>query len=435
VLAQVRMGKAYASGKGVPQDYKEAMKWYRLAADQGNASAQYALGDAYDEGRGVPQDSNEAVRWYRLAADQGYARAKSVLDTKAEELPPTSAESSSSEQGNANAQPNPTAKAEKLSPPAEQGSIVAKQRAIAKDRMRQDSEIYSREDLKKIESLYQVANKKGLSSEEAEKSLKELLSKYKKANRTGCALLYLGQMGDGDEQIKYLQLAIDEFGDCFYGDGVQVGAYARFILSGCYSQRGEKEKAAKLIEEIKSNYPDAIDHKGRSLVTMPKYQPIKASGKSTPAPLSTPDKKESRINDLLATSPAAVAPLPPPEEEDLRLDELVAKLHDLDGKVIRTSFNRCYNVEQIDDGMYFAYCRQYEEGSASAYQYVLLPEAGKEFFQAMAKRGYNASPKKVYFRIHSKSPIRVRRGGSSSRTFMLEAVGTRHNTSENRYSW
>ena len=60
----------YENGKGVPQDYKEAVKWYRLAAEQGYATAQYNLGVMYDEGYGVPQDDKEAVKWYRLAAEQ-----------------------------------------------------------------------------------------------------------------------------------------------------------------------------------------------------------------------------------------------------------------------------------------------------------------------------------------------------------------------------
>ena len=42
-------------------------------AEQGDASAQYNLGVTYRTGEGVPQDSAEAVRWYRLAAEQGYA--------------------------------------------------------------------------------------------------------------------------------------------------------------------------------------------------------------------------------------------------------------------------------------------------------------------------------------------------------------------------
>ena len=61
----------YAEGKGVPQDYQEAVKWYRLAAAQGNTPAQYSLGLAYEKGQGVPQDYQEAVKWYRVAAAQG----------------------------------------------------------------------------------------------------------------------------------------------------------------------------------------------------------------------------------------------------------------------------------------------------------------------------------------------------------------------------
>ena len=139
-------------------------------------------------------------------------------------------------------------------------------KAKAKARMRQDLKIYSRGELRKIESLYQVANKKWRSQEGIE-SLKTLISKYKKANRTGCALLYLGQVSKG-KQIKYLQQAIKEFSDCFYGNGVQVGSYARFKLIWIYLRNGDKAKAHKLIQEIKTNYPTAIDHRGNNLVTI-----------------------------------------------------------------------------------------------------------------------------------------------------------------------
>jgi len=37
----------YRNGKGVPEDDKEAVKWFQLAAEQGNAIAQYNLGVAY----------------------------------------------------------------------------------------------------------------------------------------------------------------------------------------------------------------------------------------------------------------------------------------------------------------------------------------------------------------------------------------------------
>ena len=49
------------------QDYAEAARWYRKAAEQGNAIAQTNLGTMYFQGQGVPQDYAEAVRWCNLA--------------------------------------------------------------------------------------------------------------------------------------------------------------------------------------------------------------------------------------------------------------------------------------------------------------------------------------------------------------------------------
>jgi TPR repeat protein len=78
-IAQVDLGLKYDDGDGIPQDYAEAMRWYRKAADQGNAKAQNNLGLMYSKGHGVPQDDAEAVKWYRKAADQGYAIAQNNL--------------------------------------------------------------------------------------------------------------------------------------------------------------------------------------------------------------------------------------------------------------------------------------------------------------------------------------------------------------------
>jgi TPR repeat protein len=54
--AQNVLGVMYVSGKGVPQDYAEAARWFRLSADQGNAFAQFNLGDVYALGQGIAQD-------------------------------------------------------------------------------------------------------------------------------------------------------------------------------------------------------------------------------------------------------------------------------------------------------------------------------------------------------------------------------------------
>lgn len=57
-------------------DYAEALKWFRLAAEQGHADAQFFLGYMYDHGQGVPENDAEAVNWYRLAAEQGIPEAQ-----------------------------------------------------------------------------------------------------------------------------------------------------------------------------------------------------------------------------------------------------------------------------------------------------------------------------------------------------------------------
>ena len=54
--AQFNLALMYDSGQGVTQDYKKALKWYRLAAEQGYLSAQYNLGWMHTNGRGVIQD-------------------------------------------------------------------------------------------------------------------------------------------------------------------------------------------------------------------------------------------------------------------------------------------------------------------------------------------------------------------------------------------
>ena len=67
--AQYNLGLCYRRGQiGVAQDYKEAVRWYRLAANQGQALAQYNLGDLYAKGLGVAQDYVHAHMWLNLAA-------------------------------------------------------------------------------------------------------------------------------------------------------------------------------------------------------------------------------------------------------------------------------------------------------------------------------------------------------------------------------
>ena len=66
--AQLTLGNLFFQGTGVTKDYSEAMKWYRLAAQQGQGGAQCMLGHMYAMGLGVTQNSDESARWYSMAA-------------------------------------------------------------------------------------------------------------------------------------------------------------------------------------------------------------------------------------------------------------------------------------------------------------------------------------------------------------------------------
>jgi hypothetical protein len=71
-VEQYKLGQAYYYGNGVTQNYVEAVKWWRKAAEQSFSPAQYELG-CFEE------DNVEAVKWWRKAAEQGFSQARYEL--------------------------------------------------------------------------------------------------------------------------------------------------------------------------------------------------------------------------------------------------------------------------------------------------------------------------------------------------------------------
>lgn len=69
--AQYELGLCYLYGKGVEQDNSEFVKWTRKAANNGNTQAQYHIGKCYEYACGVKEDLHEALNWYRKAAKGG----------------------------------------------------------------------------------------------------------------------------------------------------------------------------------------------------------------------------------------------------------------------------------------------------------------------------------------------------------------------------
>jgi uncharacterized RDD family membrane protein YckC len=77
--SQLILGNAYLSGKELPQNYKEAARWFKRAAAQGNARGQYQLAVLYVSGKGVPKDFAKGIKLLKQAADGGDSDAKDVL--------------------------------------------------------------------------------------------------------------------------------------------------------------------------------------------------------------------------------------------------------------------------------------------------------------------------------------------------------------------
>jgi TPR repeat protein len=86
--AQGNLGTSYFEGKGVPQDYTEAVVWYRKAAAQGYVWAQNRLGAIYGKGEGVSQNYVLANMWFTLSAGQGDETGKQGLDLIASLMTP-----------------------------------------------------------------------------------------------------------------------------------------------------------------------------------------------------------------------------------------------------------------------------------------------------------------------------------------------------------
>ena len=68
---QAAIAVMYHTGRGVDQDYQQALNWYHKAAEKGDPAAQANLGVMYAKGVGTQADEVMAYVWYDLAAAKG----------------------------------------------------------------------------------------------------------------------------------------------------------------------------------------------------------------------------------------------------------------------------------------------------------------------------------------------------------------------------
>lgn len=161
------------------------------------------------------------------------------------------------------------AKLESRDPPAPAAEAIDGRRVAwqqrARARMARDRQTHSADQLAEAERLYQTANQ-NWRSPEAKAALEQMIAKFPDVNRTGCALVYLGQFAEGEAKETHLKAAIEHHADSFYGDGVQVGPYAKLLLAHHYIETDRRAEAEPLIASLKTEHADAIDHRGRLLV-------------------------------------------------------------------------------------------------------------------------------------------------------------------------
>lgn len=78
--AEYKIGLAYYMGYGVSVDDPVAVGWFQKAADQNQPDAEDWLGFAYENGYGVDKDMSMARTWYGRAAAAGKQSAQKWLD-------------------------------------------------------------------------------------------------------------------------------------------------------------------------------------------------------------------------------------------------------------------------------------------------------------------------------------------------------------------
>jgi TPR repeat protein len=91
--AQYTLGNMYRKGDGTKPDIKRAFELYTLSAEQGLASAQYNLSAMYANGEGVEESFTTAREWCAKAAAQGYEEAIAALQHIDEHIRRTTATS------------------------------------------------------------------------------------------------------------------------------------------------------------------------------------------------------------------------------------------------------------------------------------------------------------------------------------------------------
>ncbi len=129
------------------------------------------------------------------------------------------------------------------------------------ERTAKDAMFYSREERTEIQNLYKLwRTRKG---KERDAVATNLLRRFPKSNPTGCVQYFTALDYAGQKRIRLLKQVIQNYDDCWFGFGVQVGPMARYHLINILMETGKQKEAEKYREELRTRFPDAIDGNGK----------------------------------------------------------------------------------------------------------------------------------------------------------------------------
>ena len=265
------MGVMYANGQGVAKDERQAVEWYRKAADQGDATAQFNLGVMYDNGQGVSKDERLAVEWYRKAADQGNANAQFSLGVMyangqgvaKDERQAVEWYRKAADQGDTNAQRN-------LGFMYESGKGVAKDERLAVSWYRRAADQGNATAQLNLGVMYD--NGRGVAKDE-----RQAVEWYRKAADQGDAIAsnnlgFFFEGGSGGLRQDYVEAA-----RLYEAAAIQGEPYSQRNLARMYREGlGVRSDAvvaytwANLAASAESPHPNAADERGAMAQYMPK---------------------------------------------------------------------------------------------------------------------------------------------------------------------
>jgi hypothetical protein len=147
-----------------------------------------------------------------------------------------------------------------LSGKSEVESRRERNQARARERVAVDVSRLRSEAVHEAEVIYQSA-KKQAKAEDIAGAMQPLLDKFPNSNRAGCGALFMARLLPADQKKALLLRCVDEWSDCYFLDGTSVGGMARLYLS-------ESTNSERFLSELKSDFADAIDFSGESLVEM-----------------------------------------------------------------------------------------------------------------------------------------------------------------------